>query len=408
MKKRLTKSKIDHLRRPAAGKRLTVYDAGEKSPSGFGLRKFASGKVSFFLEYGQAHKRQRVTIGTYGDWTLDEAQKRARELKVEVDKGTDPVEERRKERKVPTFKAWVDTYLGRVEKRKKTHRQDKYHLWGHDGGRSKDAEPVESETMQRWGSRRLDNINAGDVEALMGWTQERAAASACGGTGHTAANRWLASVRACFAAAIRDDLITKNPAADVRLYREGAPRQRVLTDDEMGRLRDAVAKLKDEENAMMVVLLDTGCRVSEVLKMQWSDLDLSNRVWTVPSPKAGRPQAMPLALTVVHALEEIGQRSRWAFPGVDPDRPRTTVRGLWRRLKEAAEIPADVHVHDIRRTFGLRVARTAGIHAASKLLRHSSIVVTSKVYVPLGVDELRSVVDEVSRPDNVVPIKAKR
>jgi integrase len=73
-----------------------------------------------------------------------------------------------------------------------------------------------------------------------------------------------------------------------------------------------------------------------------------------------------------------------------------------KRAAEAGEEPAKllegVHVHDLRRTYGLRVARHAGILAASKLLRHSDARVTSRVYAPLGLDELRRVADAVNQP----------
>jgi len=35
------------------------------------------------------------------------------------------------------------------------------------------------------------------------------------------------------------------------------------------------------------------------------------------------------------------------------------------------------------------VSKQAGLHVASKLLRHSDIRVTERVYAPLGIDELR-------------------
>ncbi len=450
MKMRLTKTEIDRLPKPAKGRRLTVYDTHQDAPTGFGLRKAHSGRVAFFLEYGPPNGRQRFTIGAYGDWTLDDARERAHHLKDEVNMGVDPVEQRRRQRAVPTWRQWVATgwstkvrsdatpehpdsepppgetdpdpdsaktkrdwhpsYLERVSMRKKSPRQDRYFLAGNDGGRGKDAKPKDSETMTRWGSRRLDKVTAADVEALMGWYQEKAAAAPRGGNGHTTANRWLASVRACFGAAVREGLITGNPADGVKPYRENDPRQRVLTDDELAKLRKAVTKLEDpEERVLMTVLMDTGCRVSEALRMRWADLDLPTAVWTIPSPKAGRPQAMPLPLTAVNAIKGLGRRSEWVFPGVDPANPRTTIRGLWTRLKVAAKLPPTLKTHDLRRTFGLRVGRHAGILAASRLLRHSDTRVTSRVYVPLGVEELRSVVDEVSKPGNVVELKkAKR
>jgi len=56
-----------------------------------------------------------------------------------------------------------------------------------------------------------------------------------------------------------------------------------------------------------------------------------------------------------------------------------------------------VTIHDVRRTFGLHVTRTAGLHVASKLLRHSDIRVTQKVYAPLDLAELREAMGATQR-----------
>ena len=50
------------------------------------------------------------------------------------------------------------------------------------------------------------------------------------------------------------------------------------------------------------------------------------------------------------------------------------------------------------------MAKAAGLHVASKLLRHSDMRVTEQVYVPLGVDDLRKALDNSSKPGEVVPI----
>ena len=48
----------------------------------------------------------------------------------------------------------------------------------------------------------------------------------------------------------------------------------------------------------------------------------------------------------------------------------------------------------MRRTFGLHVAKAAGLHVASKLLRHGDVRITEKVYAPLGLDDLRTALEK--------------
>ena len=48
----------------------------------------------------------------------------------------------------------------------------------------------------------------------------------------------------------------------------------------------------------------------------------------------------------------------------------------WATLCKAAKIEGAV-VHDLRRTFGKRIAEQAGLHVASKLLRHANVSTTA-------------------------------
>jgi integrase len=86
----------------------------------------------------------------------------------------------------------------------------------------------------------------------------------------------------------------------------------------------------------------------------------------------------------------------YLVPGLDPKKPRFDLKRPWEDLCKAADLEG-VHIHDVRRTYGLHAARQAGLHIASKLLRHSSVAVTERVYVPLGLDDLRKGTSKVSR-----------
>ena len=81
--------------------------------------------------------------------------------------------------------------------------------------------------------------------------------------------------------------------------------------------------------------------------------------------------------------------ARWSCRVITTPRyPRSDLKKPWNQIRKVAELP-DVHLHDLRRTFGLRVTRKAGLHVASKLLRHADVRVTEQVYSPLGLAELR-------------------
>jgi integrase len=379
-KLKLNKKTLDSLKPPTDVDRVRYYDS---EVSGFGVTVYASGRKSFFLNYGPERHRRRIKLGDYGPLTPDTAKAMARKLTGDIVSGDDPLEERKAVRTMPTFSKWVETYMVEVERRKKHPRNDKHYL---------------AMATERWGTKALDEVTVTDVRKLF--------ESITAGGHKINANRWLASVRTCLQAAWREDYIESNPAMKVKPNRESEPRDRVLSDDEFKRLLKAIPKVEDPHvRAAFTLLIETGARVSEVLHARWEDFDLDGRIWRIPSTKAGKPQVLPLAPSTVAVLDNLDHPDDYVIAGRFEKKPRADLKKPWAELLKAAEL-TDVHIHDIRRTFGLHVARRAGIHVASRLLRHSDIRVTERHYAPLGLDDLRKALD--ARTAEVVKMKRRR
>ena len=371
MKKKLTKRVVDALPVPETGKRLHVFDSELK---GFGAVKHPTGNVVFFVQYGGKSHR-RITIGRFGRMTVEQARSEARRRLGKAEGGQDLLDERGAQRSVPTFGEWTKDYLEDVDRRKKSAGDDHRFLkWA----------------KKRWGKRPLDKITPADVA--------RAFEARRKNHGKVSANRFLASVRACLQAAWRTDRVPENVAMKVKPLPENQPRQRVLSDEELGNVLDALDKHEDPHVRLAFeLLLSTGARKSEVLRARWDDMDLEAQTWRIPSPKAGHPQTVPLPRTTVAMLNNTPRVGPWVIPGRWPDRGhREDLRGPWLEIREKAGAK-DVTIHDLRRTYGLHVARAAGVHVASKLLRHSTVRITEQVYAPLGIDELRKATEKVGR-----------
>ena len=115
---------------------------------------------------------------------------------------------------------------------------------------------------------------------------------------------------------------------------------------------------------------------------------MDNGTWRIPAPKSGRAQVIPLNADAVEMLRALPRLGPWLLPGRNPDKHRYDLKRPWENIKKRAEIP-DVWLHDLRRTFGLTATLHAGLHIASKLLRHSDVRITEQVYAPLGLEDLR-------------------
>lgn len=400
MHRKITKRLVDSTRRPKdPKKRVYVWDT---DILGFGLVvRGSSGRKSFVLRRGPRANRKFMSLGDYGLLTVEEARDAAIAAAAEWDTGGDPKKERHRRRTMPTFATWVSEYLAAVKLRKKRPEHDVYFLRGLEARKDRPARP--SDALERWSDRALDGITARDIQALMDHLGQT--------RGKIMANRWYASLRACLAAGVRAGILQDNPAVQVHRFPENPPRQRVLSADELAQLREAVDGLPPDDRLFLLLLIATGCRKSEALAAQWSDIDLAAGTWTIPSPKAGKLQAVPLPKEAIRALRSYrpGTSSSWLFPARRGGGHRTEVKFLWGRVKAAAELPADVTMHDLRRTYGLEVARKAGILAASKLLRHADTRITAKVYTPLQVEELRAITDGISEErGKVLPMRVSK
>ncbi|HEX7822303.1 MAG TPA: integrase arm-type DNA-binding domain-containing protein [Sphingobium sp.] len=108
----LTKVNIDKVAKPGAGTVIYV----DTRVKGFGLRVTNSGAASFIVQgivKGQS-KERRVTIGTYGAWTVEAARRRAEEIKHQFEDGIDPVEQRKQDEAMKvTLRQVADSYFDR-------------------------------------------------------------------------------------------------------------------------------------------------------------------------------------------------------------------------------------------------------------------------------------------------------
>jgi integrase len=113
----------------------------------------------------------------------------------------------------------------------------------------------------------------------------------------------------------------------------------------MGRLRQDLAM---PARALEFVIL-TASRRAEVLNADWSEIDLTNKVWTIPPArmKAGREHKVPLSDAAVALLSALPAREGIVFAGSKAGRPMNDGRIL--RLHALGE--SNVTVHGFRSSF---------------------------------------------------------
>lgn len=372
-KRRLTDTLVRNLSVPGKGSRI-VYD--EKIP-GFGVRITAGGTRSFILNYWVEGRERRMTIGQFPSWTAISARTQAQRLKRDIDLGHDPLAERNEKRAAPTvhqlFERYVREHLPTKSSRSAS---DDRSMWRND-------------ILPALGSMKVAAIKPQDCDALHAKISRNRPVRA---------NRVLEVLRKALNLAIRWGWLERNPASGCRRNPE-QKRHRYLARSEVAKLVAALTTHPERVSAdALLFMLLTGCRRGEALNAQWSQIDLTNRIWTKPSSetKQRREHRVPFSF----AVEELLSRRRaetvgtYIFPG-RLGTPLRDVRRTWQTVCQKTGI-GKVRIHDLRHTFASLAASSGqSLLVVGELLGHSTAQ-TTKRYAGLYDDLLRSAAEGVA------------
>jgi Arm domain-containing DNA-binding protein len=104
---RIIERSIKRMKAPESGN----YIEWDSEIPGFGARITAAGVVCFILDYRIFGRQRRYTIGRYPELTATAARIEAGDLRAKIRAGQDPMEERHRSRKEPTFDDLAFEYL---------------------------------------------------------------------------------------------------------------------------------------------------------------------------------------------------------------------------------------------------------------------------------------------------------
>jgi len=141
--------------------------------------------------------------------------------------------------------------------------------------------------------------------------------------------------------------LVKHP---VEIARKTIPESRIrwLTRQEWFRLR---GQLTPHQRAMATFAINTGLRQANVLRLEWSQVDLRRRVaWIhADQSKSRKAIGIPLSDEAVKVLrKQVGQHGQWVFPY--NGKPVTEIKTAWGKALDRAKIN-DFTWHDLRHTW---------------------------------------------------------
>jgi integrase len=367
-----TKEKLNNLPGSANGQRAYYHDTRVR---GLCLAVSPKGKKVFVLYKKICGRPERVNIGVFPDWSIENARGAAEGMNSAIVRGENPAAQRRTIRAKDTLGDLFTRFFEEYAKHKRTADRitGMFELY-----------------LSTWRLRKLSTISHSDVVRLhshIGKTR-----------GKIVANRAVELLSSMFSQAKeRWNWTGANPAADVRGFPE-KKRKRFLQPDELPAFFQA---LRDELNETIrdYILLSLLCgqRRGNTQAMRWDEVNFQRATWTIPRTKNDESVIVPLTAPALGILQRRKQTASgpWVFPGRGVTGHLKEPKAAWGRILQRAGIE-DLRLHDLRRTFGAyQACAGTSLPIIGESLGHKSLAAT-QIYARLNLDPVRASVTKAT------------
>lgn len=398
MPKRSNQKLTEHTVR-SAKPRSHRYEIRDISKPGLMLRVTPAGSKYWYIEYERGIKRQ---LDNARIMTLTTAWTEAKKAIGNYVPGKTPASRRKK---TPTLKEHLEgEYRDYAEANLKAGKSQVKRLLSACGPLLKTRMDKLTEIgVEKWKRERLKTVKPATVR------------------------RDLMALKSAINSALKWQIISSNPIANVQVKVAAEYRVRYLSQEERKRLLSAlkdrdkkkrVARISANEwrrerrqdqlpviksycdylTPLVLTVLNTGLRRSEALRLDWTGVRLTgNPSLTVQaaSAKSNKTRHIPLNSTLVNVLttwKAQGTGEGPVFPHPVSGLPMSNVKTAWSRLMKDAKIEG-FRFHDLRHDFASQlVMNGVDLYRVKELMGHGSIAMTER-YAHLAPEALAEAVE---------------
>jgi integrase len=350
MRKMLTDRAIRALK-VAPGERIEWWDTVIPA---FGLRASATAKTFVLAHRFGGRNPVRLKLGRYPVISLEQGRESAAQWIQMLEHGKDPRTELERERlaearkRADTFSAVAQAF---IEQKLRKERQ------------GKDAERTLRRFIEAWGNRPITDIDRRDVREAIDPVAVQAPYMA---------HSMLTIAKRFFSWCVEKDILEASPCAVMKAAKiigKRNPRQRVLNEDEIIALHQAASEMSYPHGPLLLMLLYTGQRHSDVALCPWNEISLERREWIIASGrfKSEVSHLVPLSGPMMALLSKLPRHGDRVFSYFGRSLQRGIVAGIKDKLdarmleilreKDPTAMLAPWVVHDIRRTMRTRLTQ---------------------------------------------------
>lgn len=374
--------------------------------TGFCVRVTRNGVKTFIVDKKVDKKVRRITIGRFGQLTVEQARQQAQKILSQLCIGINPQEDKDKDNNLITLGSAFEDYL---LARKSLHPST-----------IAEYRSVMAREFQDWQSKPLNEINSEMVAKRHAMIGSRS---------HYSANKAFKVIRAIFNFSMYnyDDpsgnpSIAQNPVVKISKTRAWFPKHRrrsKISNHELKIWFKAVSRLRNKNELSiansakhyLLTLLFTGLRREEAIRLIWSEykskdskvaktqriVDLQEKTILIPDPKNRQEHLLPLPNYLISLLKRHKEsvQSMYVFPNAKGTAPITEPRKIMNHLSQ--ETGVTFMISDLRRTF-ISIAESLDIpaYALKRLLNHK--IIESDVtagYIVSDVERLKAPMQKI-------------
>lgn len=344
---KITNATVRNLAPPETGYQLE-WDSELR---GFGVRVTAAGAKSYVAQAKVNGKTRRVTLGRHGVITADQARRDAKTELGRMAGGTDPSDEKRREKALSvSLEEVAESYLANRRTREglplkeRTKADIRYHL---------------KSTFQAWRNQPIANITREKVQRRYAEHCRRSVAQA---------NQSMRVLRALIEYAMStyrtpegEKIISDNPVDVLRessMLRSVKPKSRQVPLERLGEWWSAVQAMRSDPALttasrsaadLVAFLALTGLRIGEARAIQWDQVNLEEPSLVLTDTKNRTNVTLPLSDLAAEIIRLRPRGSDYVFPARTGSGHLKDCRGQLQLIGEQTGI--EVTAHDLRRTF---------------------------------------------------------
>lgn len=208
-----------------------------------------------------------------------------------------------------------------------------------------------------------------------------------------------------------------NPLDGIALPKKKKPKIQLLDEAEQKTLQQYIGQHQNRSTLGVAIALTGGLRIGEICPLQWKDVDLEKRIFSVtktmqriqcttetnktkliitdPKSESSRRQIPIPDCMMSFLLKYKGKPNEYVLTGTEkPIEPRA-MQYRFRTILKNAKLPS-IHFHALRHIFASNCIKLGfDVKALSEILGHSSVEITLNRYVHSSFDQKREYMERV-------------